>query len=203
MDLLALALVVFIIGITPGPNNVVLMRLAAQRGVSATMPAIAGILFGGSALLVAVYAAVHSTGALLSIEPRWIALAGAAYLLVLGLQLMLTSGNPEEATRSHARDGFWSLLLLQFVNPKAWTFMLTLVAASWGTQTGKTGHGLVLLLATFVLVSLLCTTTWAAGGHVIRRLLQSPKHRARFDFCMGLVVSAYALSLPIQSGLLP
>ena len=54
MDLLAVALVVFIIGITPGPNNVVLMRLAAQRGMSAALPAIAGILFGGSALLVAV-----------------------------------------------------------------------------------------------------------------------------------------------------
>ena len=145
---------------------------------------------------------MHSIGALSSIEPRWIVWAGAIYLLVLGLQLMRASRNPEETTPSHAGDGFWSLLLLQFVNPKAWTFMLTLVAASWGTQSGKAGPGLMLLLATFVLVSLLCTTAWTAGGHVIGRLLQSPKHRTRFDFCMGLVLSAYALSLPIESGLL-
>ena len=49
--LIASATLVFAAAITPGPNNFLVLRIALENGVRAALPAIAGVVLGGLAML--------------------------------------------------------------------------------------------------------------------------------------------------------
>ena len=74
--------------ITPGPNNFVVLREAGRGGWRGAASAILGIVAGGLAILAL---ASFGVGAGLAAEPRLVAVAavaGCAYLVVLGVRLL-------------------------------------------------------------------------------------------------------------------
>ena len=99
---LALAAVVTVGAITPGPNNWVVMRAAARSGAAGAVPVIAGVVLGSLALLVLVAA---GGGAAFEAEPRLrtaLAIGGSLYLAALGARLVFQtfSGRLVPARRS-------------------------------------------------------------------------------------------------------
>jgi threonine/homoserine/homoserine lactone efflux protein len=87
--LLAVAGLVAVAAITPGPNNFVVMRAAASSGIAGALPAIAGVVFGSLALLALVAA---GAGALFSVFPASrlvIAFGGGGYLAWMGGRMVL------------------------------------------------------------------------------------------------------------------
>lgn len=86
--LLGVATLVAVAAITPGPNNLVVMRAAALDGFHAAIPAMTGVVAGGLAMLAL---AVGGAGLAVAREPRLlnvVAIAGAAYLGWLGVGLI-------------------------------------------------------------------------------------------------------------------
>jgi threonine/homoserine/homoserine lactone efflux protein len=84
--------------ITPGPNNLIVLRAAARDGLAGAMPAIAGIVTGGLAVLAI---AVIAATAALATEPFLhvvVGLAGAGYLAWLGIGLIRDAGRPRSAS---------------------------------------------------------------------------------------------------------
>ena len=89
--LIGVAGLVAVAAITPGPNNLVVMRTAAHSGFMGALPAIAGIVAGGLAMLLLVIAGV---GVLFAAEPRLyslITVGGGVYLCWLGVGLVKDS----------------------------------------------------------------------------------------------------------------
>lgn len=114
--------------VTPGADTLVVLRYAASRGASAGLAAGAGILAG---LLVWGGIVALGIAALLVAYPlayellRW---AGAAYLVWLGLQLLLrrrqSGQEPAPRPRSPAAGPFLVGLMTNLLNPKVGIFYL-------------------------------------------------------------------------------
>ena len=124
-SLIAFTFAAALLSVTPGADTLLVVRYAAGRGRSAGVAAAAGILLG-----VLVWGAIVAVGvaALIVASPtlfRTLQWAGAAYLIWLGVQLLLPRANRDPSTPG-AKSGnpFLSGLLTNLLNPKVGVFYL-------------------------------------------------------------------------------
>jgi len=187
---LSIALFLFIATITPGPNNLVLMRAAARNGWTGALPALIGVVSGGLVLLVAV---ASGAGSAFSAWP-WlrvsIELGGVVYLVWLGVQMFVSAGRDTAVTS--LPTGLFGLFCFQFLNPKGWVMVLTVVAASNTTGAIDAFRRLTPL---FVAIPTPCLLLWAGLGGVLARHLTSPMVRLWTDRLLGALLILAALLL--------
>jgi threonine/homoserine/homoserine lactone efflux protein len=184
--------------ITPGPNNLVILRAAAQDGLRGAMPALFGVVLGGLLLLAV---AMLGAGSALVAHPQlrgWIVAGGALYLIWLGGSLLAAGIAPRRG--DDASDGpplpagTLGLIGFQFLNPKSWVMVLTVLAA-WPVS-GLRGY---LPLATlFVLIPGVCLLAWAALGTWCARRMMRVKFRRGVDIAMGALLAACAGALLLE-----
>ncbi|NUO72496.1 MAG: LysE family transporter [Frateuria sp.] len=188
-DLLAIAGLLFAAAATPGPNNLVVLHEAGRGGMRAAAPAIGGIVLGGLTLLAAV---ATGTGGLLTRHAGLrtaLGVAGGLYMGWLGLRL-LQAGTRGATSRIGAAlpTGMLGLFGFQFLNPKGWAMVLTVVAA-WPAAHMADYLPLALL---FAFIPLACLLLWAAGGRLLAARLARPRFRRRADAAMGALLLASA-----------
>ncbi len=186
--------------ISPGPNNFMVLREAVRTGWRGAVPAIFGVVAGGLALLLLTSVGV---GVAVEAEPRLtavVALAGCAYLGVLGVRLVVTREGESEFQAAHPpihRTGARGLFVFQFLNPKAWLLVLT-VSASAHSTVGSI-HALPLLIALFVFIPTLCLGLWSCTGVALTRLLGRRSIRIWFDRSLGVLLVGSALLLLLET----
>ena len=190
--LIAAAGVLLVAAITPGPNNLVVLTAGARAGFLGALPAMAGVVTGTLAL---VTVAVFGAGAAFAAEPRLrivIAAAGCAYLVWLGLQLMMKRGGvgSSAAHASNLPSGAASLFVFQFLNPKSWVTVLAVTATAPG-EASVVGYWP--LLALFVLIPAACLMVWALFGSVLAGHLAAPGRAMVFHRAMGALLLASAV----------
>ena len=192
--------------ITPGPNNLVVMRAASHCGFMGALPAIAGILAGGLAMLLLVMAGAD---VVFAAEPRLyrgITVGGVMYLCWLGGSLLIGSfAKPGRhgATPTRALPaGAAGLFGFQFLNPKSWVMVLTVTSAVRGGA--EASQVFLPLAALFTVIPALCLALWCALGVVMATCLDRPRVRSRLDRVMGLLLLVSALLLvlaPVDAAL--
>lgn len=197
--LIGVAGLVAVAAITPGPNNLVVMRAAAHLGFTGALPAIAGIVAGGLAMLLLVMA---GAGVLFAAEPRLyplITVGGGAYLCWLGACLVKDSfADPDghRATPGRALPvGAVGMFGFQFLNPKSWVMVLIATSAvRGGTEASQI---FLPLAALFTVIPALCLVLWCALGVLMTTIPDRPRIRSWLDRVMGvlLIVSALLLVL--------
>ncbi|HET6803876.1 MAG TPA: LysE family transporter [Frateuria sp.] len=189
-DLLACAGLLLAAAITPGPNNLVVLREAGRGGLRAAAGPIGGIVLGGLALLAVVSA---GAGTLLSRHATLraaLALLGASYMAWLGLRLLgrprpMASGSDAMPTRALGLFGF------QFLNPKGWAMVTAIVAASPADDPA----GYLPLALLFTAIPLACLLLWSLAGQRLAAQLAQPRPRRRIDAAMGILLLASAALL--------
>lgn len=183
--------------VTPGPNNLVVMRKASLAGLYTTLPAIAAVVAGGIALLALVMAGVGMLYMAWPALPLLITVAGCAYLAWLGLDLVartfITHATDAPAQPSALPDSVAGLFAFQFLNPKGWIMLLT--AASAATAMPTDGNAFLRLAGLFVLVSVPGLLAWSGFGSLMTRQLRRPGARRWFDRLTGGLLLASALLL--------
>ena len=181
--------------ITPGPNNLIVMRAAARVGILGAVPAMIGVLLGGLTLL-----AIVSVGAgtLFAIAPGLktiIAIGGGLYLAGLGVALVMGSTNREaDFARPEALPGgVTGLFGFQLINPKGWVLVLTVVSATYEQD----GRALILmqLAGLFALIIAICLLLWSTLGSMMRRYMEGRRVRLWMDRVMGVLLIASSLLL--------
>lgn len=183
--------------VTPGPNNLLVMRAAAGGGTRKALPAIGAIVLGSFVLLAFV---VAGGGVLFERYPAVrtaVSIAGAIYLAWLGLQLAMSARRAAGDARHDAGlpVGAASVFALQFMNPKGWVMVLTAVAAVQADLSAVASMvWLALLFISILPASLLL---WSFFGARLTKHLARPRFRVWFDRSMGglLVVCAILLFL--------
>lgn len=191
-DLTAIAGLLLAAAITPGPNNLVVLREAGRTGVRGTLPTIAGIVLGGASLLVAVAAGAGHVLARHDALRTGLAIAGALYMGWLGLRVLVAARHHAPAAAGMALPaGGWGLFGFQFLNPKGWAMVLTVVAA-WPVAHAA---DYLPLLALFILIPLACLLLWAGGGRLLAPRLACARFRRRVDATMGALLLASAALL--------
>lgn len=128
--LLLFAATELLLSMTPGPAVLLVVSLGMRRGLASSRRGAAGILTGN-----AIYFALSAAGlgALLVASKRVfdvLQIAGAVYLILLGLKMVVKPSRPEPLEDSTARsldDSFFQGLLTQLANPKALVFFTALL----------------------------------------------------------------------------
>lgn len=186
--------------ITPGPNNLLLMRSGAAFGVRRSASHMLGIQLGCVALLVLCHLGI---GALLLAMPavftvlHW---ACFAYLLWLATMIILegrsSAGAPAGAARPPAVTGrpmrWYESGLFQLINPKAWMMAVTMASAFYGASVPGAVDIAVAALA-WVAIGTPSMLAWTLWGASIDRLLSRPRERLAYSWAMSLTVGCTAL----------
>jgi threonine/homoserine/homoserine lactone efflux protein len=184
---------VAVAAITPGPNNVIVMRAAATRGFGGAVPAIVGIVLGGLGLLALVLTGVLPLFAALPWARPVVVAAGCVYLGWLGLRLATSPPVTHEARSTSRSSRLWPCAGFQFLNPKSW--VLTLSACAAVSADADASQVLFGLGAMLVLIPAICLAIWSMLGAALARFLLHDSQRRRFDRFMGLLLLACALTM--------
>jgi threonine/homoserine/homoserine lactone efflux protein len=196
--IVAFAAVAAILTITPGVDMALVTRTALERGARPARLTAAGI---GSGLLV--WAALSAIGvaAILSASAEVYAvlrLAGAAYLIFLGIRGLLRAAGPDrvEAPRAHGspfRQGLFTNLL----NPKIAVFYTTFLPQF--IRAGDSVLAMSLLLAS---IHAALSLVWLSGyGSVVARagdVLRRGRARRALDALSGLVLVGLGVRLALE-----
>jgi threonine/homoserine/homoserine lactone efflux protein len=193
LNLTALALFTLGSWITPGPNNLLVMRSGARFGLRPTAPHVLGIDAGMVGLVLLVHLGL---GALLLALPtafdalRW---ACFAYLMWLAWKVLRDTGPTARDDDARARPmGVAAAAAFQLVNPKAWMMAITGIGA-FASGGDAPLRDVATVIAVFLAIGTPCMFVWALWGASINRVLHRPAARRAFNIAMAAVVAASAL----------
>ena len=185
--LLGLVGFAFVVSITPGPNNALLLASGIRFGFSRTVRHVAGTAVGMGALVLAMAAGI---GVLLTAVPG-VELAlkaiGSAYLLYLAVRIATSRGSNRTVV---ARPlGVLHAAAFQFANPKAWLFGLTAVGTFLPRRLAPVPGALV-VAATSTVIIVGTAAVWAAGGAALNRFVDDGPAQRAVGLALALVLAA-------------
>src|SRR5215467_10884060 len=201
--LLAFALLSFALIVIPGPNVMFVISRSLQLGRAAGV----GTAFGGQAgVYLQVVAVAFGIGALVEQSVAVftaIKLAGAAYLVYLGVQAVRRRRSLAEALGVTAakktplqivRDGF----LVGVTNPKVIVFFAAVLPQFVDRATGHVPLQMLVLGAVFIAIAAVSDSTWALAAGTARAWLgRSPRRLELIGGTGGLVMIGIGASLAI------
>ena len=191
--------------VTPGPDTALTVRNSLFGGRRTGVLTACGVVMGLTVWTVATSAGL---AALLSAsKPAFTAikLAGAAYLIYLGLHSLREAfrrGEParEAATRSKLapRSGLLQGLLSNLGNPKIAVFFTSLLP-QFAPNSGATFAWLLALGLLFAAMTLAWLTVYAVAVAHARQLLTRTRVRRWLDGVTGAVIVAFGIGLALES----
>lgn len=187
----------FVMAITPGPANLFAIATGMQKGKGAALLGVVGM---NTATLVWFAAAALGLATLIGTFPRafhLLALAGAAYLVWLGIKSILsglktTDGAGERRQfrmgRSAFRDGF----TVQIANPKILLFFTAVLPPFIDIQRPLVPQ-LVMFAAATIGMDLISMSAYGLGGAALSSRMNEPGFRRGFAVMVGVLLIAAAV----------
>lgn len=185
----ALALIgfAFVMSISPGPGNFLLLASGANFGFRRTVPTVLGISLG---FLTMVFLIGIGLGEVLEHFPVvTVALkfACGAYVIWLALKIARSRAlGPSASDRIETPVCFVQAALLQLLNPKAWAVALILTV-SYTSQADYLAS-LVAMIAVFAVVNIPSISVWALSGTALRGVLAQGNRIAVFNVAMAVLL---------------
>jgi threonine/homoserine/homoserine lactone efflux protein len=201
-QLLAFLGVAVLVIVTPGPDTAVTIRGTLLGGRRAGMLTACGVVSGQACWTVAASAGL--TAVLVASEPAFLVvkLAGAAYLVWLGIQTIRDAREPApnldlEDSRIAPRRAYLQGLLSTVLNPKPALFFLTFVP-----QFVDRDHAVLPQTLTFAAIHVLVGLVWlTVYAHLVdraRAALTAPRVKAWLERGTGAVLIALGLRVAVE-----
>ena len=195
LDIAGLSTAMLLLAITPGPGVLATVSKALSTGFARTIPLILGIVLGDLLfLLFAVYGLSFIAESFHEVFV-WIRIAGALYLIVLGVTLWRTKTKAHTSPLPHAsRQSFLSGLSITLGNPKVILFYLGFLPAFIDLET-LSGYD-VLTVATIVsLVLGSVMLLYALAASHAKSLFQNDKRQTLLQQIAGTVMISAGILL--------
>jgi threonine/homoserine/homoserine lactone efflux protein len=194
-SLIAFALAAALLTVTPGLDTALVLRTAAAEGARRAFAASLGICLG--CLAWGVLVAVGLGMLLQASEFAYLALKwiGAAYLLYLGLRLILAPRGEIEGAEAMPRGNwFWRGFLTNLLNPKVGAFYVSFLPQF--VPAGASVPSTTLLLAAIhAALGLLWFALLIGATRPLARMLRSPALIRGLDRATGGVLIFFGLRL--------
>jgi len=182
---------VFVTTFTPGPNNIMSMTNANRDGFKKTINFDLGVFAG---FLVIMLACSYFNLLLFNLIPRikiFMSIVGSAYMIYLAYKIYTSKPVEGESNNTHI-NSFFTGLMMQFVNPKAILYGLT-VASSFIIPYYNTHAALILLSILLAFLAFVSTACWALFGALFQKFLS--KYRKAFNIIMSLLLLYSAVAI--------
>jgi threonine/homoserine/homoserine lactone efflux protein len=185
----------FVMYVTPGPNNAMVLASGVKFGFFKTIPHISGITIGHIIQLVLV---CFGLGKIFQIFPTIqtiLKMICAIYLLYLGYKII---GSVSKIKEDDSRPlKFHEAALFQIVNPKAWTIS-SMAASGFLPKDGSLILSIFFIAAVALIICPLSISPWAAFGSAIRNLVKNNKLKALIEYLLAFLLLVTAILIVIQ-----
>ncbi|MGH2822791.1 MAG: LysE family translocator [Thermoleophilaceae bacterium] len=205
--LLAFLAVAVLVIVTPGPDTAVTIRGTLLGGRRAGVMTASGVVTGQACWTVAASAGV--TALLVASEPAFLALkfAGAAYLVYLGVQALVTAIRGQAAPverdaadprRLPAAAAYRQGLISDLGNPKMAAFFTSLLPQFGATDAGPSFWLMLALGLLFCVLTWLWLVLYATAIHRLGDALRGSAVRRSIEAVTGTVLVALGLRLATE-----
>ena len=198
-------LVAIVVIVTPGVDTALVMKNALVHGRRPALATALGINAGIAFWTITATAGLAAIVSRSAVAFDAIKLAGAAYLLYVGVRALLGSrrphgaeaSEPAPAVRLSERSAFRQGLISNLANPKV-AVMFTGLLPQFVTPHGPVALKLFALGALFNLMGLVWLTGYAVVAARGRTLLSRPRPRQLMDRLSGIALIGLAARLAVE-----
>ena len=192
---LALISFYFVMYVTPGPNNAMVLTSGIKFGYLKTVPHMSGITIGH--VLQTVLACI-GLGKIFQSFPEIqniLKIICVIYLLYLGYKII---GSFSKIKEDNSRPlKFYEAALFQLVNPKAWTIS-TMVASGFLPKDEKLITAILFISITALIICPISISVWAVFGSGIRNLVKSNKKKSFVEYFLAILLLITAILIVIE-----
>ena len=192
---IALVSFYFVMYVTPGPNNAMVLTSGLKFGFLKTIPHMSGITIGHILQLILV---CFGLGKIFQIFPEIqnvLKIICSIYLLYLGYKII---GSFSKVKEDNSRPlKFHEAALFQIVNPKAWTIS-SMAASGFLPKDGNLIFSIFFIAVVALIICPLSISPWAAFGSAIRNLVKNNKIKALIEYFLAFLLLVTAILIVIQ-----
>jgi|TARA_B100000686_G_scaffold311325_1_gene354826 threonine/homoserine/homoserine lactone efflux protein len=193
--LIALISFYFVMYVTPGPNNAMVLASGLKFGFIKTIPHMTGITIGHVLQLVLVCLGL---GKIFQIFPHLqniLKILCALYLLYLGYKIIGSFSKIKEDDSRPLK--FHEASLFQLINPKAWTIS-SMAASGFLPKDGDLFFSIFLIGIVALIICPLSISPWAAFGSAIRNMVKNNKIKALIEYFLAILLLITAIIIVLQ-----
>ena len=184
----AIALFAFSSGITPGPNNIMLMTSGVNFGIRSSIPHLMGISLGFPSMVLAIGLGLSEVFQRFPILHLVIKVVGIAYLLYLSW-LIANSSSKMDGKSITKPLSFVQAAAFQWVNPKGWIMAVGAIATFTSMQQALAPQ-VVTIAMVFLCVAFPCAIVWLGFGVALKRILKNARQQKIFNITMAALLVA-------------
>lgn len=185
----------FLIALSPGPGTAMVLRQSVH-GRKAALATVFGMEVGVACWAVAAALGVSVLLTASEIAYHGLRIAGAVFLVYLGVKALISRSLPGAAPPPASR-AFRSGLVVNLANPKLGVFAISFLPQF--APAGEAGQGVLLLLAVgWVLIDTVWYLLIVAVLHTVRGWLGRPRVRPALEKLSGCVLLALGVRLVLD-----
>jgi len=185
----------FVMYVTPGPNNAMVLTSGIKFGFLKTIPHMSGITIGHVLQTIVVCLGLGKIFQMLPEIQDILKIICGLYLLFLGYKII---GSFNKIKNDGSRPlKFYEASLFQLVNPKAWTIS-TMVASGFLPKDEKLLISISFISITALIICPLSISIWAAFGSGIRNLVKNNKKKALVEYFLAILLLITAIMIVIE-----
>ena len=183
----------FVAIFTPGANNIIATEMGINYGYRKSLKMIFGIVCGFELILLITNIFTVQLYLNLPFFKSFVGFVGAAYLLFLAFKIATDSGANKGKTKKGG-FGFLAGFSLQFLNPKAVIFALTVNSVYIVPNSSSFVWGFSYFVAILIMV-FVAVSAWTLFGQTISRFLKNTKIRMSVNIFLALLLVYAAYSV--------
>ena len=185
----------FVMYVTPGPNNAMVLTSGIKFGFLKTIPHMSGITIGHVLQTIVVCLGLGKIFQMFPEIQDFLKIICALYLLYLGYKII---GSFSKIKDDGSRPlKFYEASLFQLVNPKAWTIS-TMVASGFLPKDERLIISISFISITALIICPLSISVWAAFGSGIRNLVKNNKKKASVEYFLVILLLITAIMIVIE-----
>ena len=185
----------FVMYVTPGPNNAMVLASGLKFGFLKSIPHMTGITIGHVTQLILVCLGL---GKIFQIFPELqniLKILCAIYLIYLGYKII---GSFSKIKDDDSRPlKFYEAALFQIVNPKAWTIS-SMAASSFLPKDGNLIISILFISCIALIICPISISPWAAFGSGIKNLVKNNKIKVIIEFFLAFLLLITAILIVID-----
>ncbi len=193
--ILSICSFLWVIAITPGPNNMLLTATSANFGFMPAIKLLTGTMIGMQLMLLVVAFNVGNVIRHFPSVQLLFKIAGSCYLLWFSWKIATSPLQKFNTKMALAMPiSFWQGGLLQLINPKAWLMVLGAVA-SFSLAGAQYVNSVIAMSIGMALVNIVAGLLWLCGGVFISTILRGRRAWRVFNLTMGLLTASCVLMI--------
>ena len=185
----------FVMYVTPGPNNAMVLTSGLKFGFLKTIPHMTGITIGHVTQLILVCLGLGKIFQVFPEIQNILKILCSIYLIYLGYKII---GSFNKIKDNDSRPlKFYEAALFQIVNPKAWTIS-SMAASGFLSNDGSLLISILYIASVALIICPISISPWAAFGSGIKNLVKNNKIKVIIEFFLAFLLLITAILIVID-----